>query len=140
MRVIISLDELLKLPRDPRVNGFGVRSPVRLEIPGYSRHLLIRAQESLNALRTRCGCIAGGVVTSAAFVAAIVLAFQRNASWLSVGTLRDIALGVCGAFIAGLLAKLATLLVTRWQFAYRCRLHHGRLIRSTDVHVHAMGR
>jgi len=131
---------LLKLPRDSRVNGFGIRAPVRLEIPGCSRHLLIRAQESLNALRTRCGCIAGGVVTSAVFVAAVVLALQNNAAWLSWRTLRDIALGVLAAFIAGLLAKLATLLVTRWQFAHRCRTHYRRLIRSTDVHVHAMGR
>ena len=140
MRDIISLDELLKLPRDSRVNGFGFRTPVRLEIPGFSRHLQIRAQESLNALRTRCGCIAGGVVTSMAVIAAVVLPLQWNATWLSWLTLREIALGLIAAFFAGLLAKLGTLVITRWQYAHRCRLHHSRLIRSTDVHVHAMGR
>jgi hypothetical protein len=139
VRVINSLDELLHLPRDSRVNGFGVRSPVRLEIPDAPRHALIRAQESLNALRSRCGCVAGGIATSMTLVGAVVLAVQHNA-WFSLGLLGDIALGVFAAFTAGLVAKLATLLVTRWQFASRCRAHHRHLIRGPDVHVHAMGR
>lgn len=140
VRVINSLDELLHLPRDSRVNGLGRRAPVRLEIPGQPRHALIRAQESLNALRNRCGCIAGGIVTTLATVAAVVLPLQRNAQWFSLPTLRDIALGLIVAVFAGLAAKLATLFVTRWEFALRCRIHHHRLARGSDVHLHAMGR
>jgi len=140
VRVIHSLDELPGLPRDSRVNGFGVRAAVRLEIPGLSRHLQIRAQESLNALRSRCGCIAGGVVTLGSLILGAVLVWRGHTAGFWLPTLRDALLVLVTSFVAGLLAKLAVLLLTRWQFAFRCRIHHHRLIRSSDVHVHAMGR
>lgn len=140
MRVIHSLDELLHLSRDPRVNGLGMRAPVRLEIPGLSRHALIRAQESLNALRSRCGCISGSVVTIATLITGGVFVWRGFIPGLWLPTLRDAFVVVVASFFAGLLAKLATLVFTRWQFAFRCHLHHRRLSRGPDVHVHAMGR
>ncbi len=33
MRIVHSLDELLELPREPGVNGYGAREALRLEIP-----------------------------------------------------------------------------------------------------------
>lgn len=117
-----------------------MRVPVRLEIPDLPRHALIRVQESLNALRNRCGCIAGGVVTTGALVAGVVYAWRTHVPGAWLPTLRDTLLTLIGSFIAGLLAKLAVLVFTRWQFAFRCRIHHRRFTRGLDVHVHAMGR
>jgi hypothetical protein len=134
------VDELLHLPRDSRVNGLGTRVPVRLDIPNLPRHALIRAQESLNALRNRCGCVAGGVVTLGTLVAGAALVWRGHYPGIWLPTLRDALLTLTGSFIAGLLAKLAVLLVTRWQFAFRCRNHHRWLSRGRHVHLHAMGR
>ena len=140
MRVINSLDELLRLPRDPRVNGFGLRAPVRLEIPALPRHAQIRAQESLNALRTRCGCVAGSLVTIAALIAGGVLVWRGHEAGFWLPTLRNAIQLLVAAFVAGLAAKFAALLITRWQFAFRCHIHYRRLTRGSDVHMHAMGR
>ena len=144
MRVVNSLDELLRLPRDPRVNGFGARTRVRLEIPELTRHALLRTQNSLNRLQSRCGCVAGGVVTLGMLVYGVIFAFQRNATWLSLHLLADLAMVLLVAFVSGFAAKMATLAVTRWQFTLRCRAQHGRLVQlihgGSHVHVHSMGR
>jgi hypothetical protein len=144
VRVVNSLDELLRLPRDSRVNGFGVRTRVRLEIPDFTRHALLRTQNSLNRLQSRCGCVVGGVVTFAMLVFGVIYAFQRNSSWLSLHLLGDLALVLLIAFVSGFAAKMATLAITRWQFALRCRAQHDRLVQliqgGRHVHVHSMGR
>lgn len=145
MRVINSLDELLRLPRDPRVNGFGARVPLRLEIPELTRHGLLRTQGTLNRLQSRCGCLAGALATLATLIAGITWLWRRDIDWLSWAALRGFALTFAAAFVAGLIAKFATLAITRWQFARRCRKQHRLLvdelltIRGRHVDLHAMG-
>lgn len=139
MRVITTLDDLLRLPRDRSVNGLGARARIRLDIPGFTRHAQLVAQESLNALQSRCGCVSGGIVTLVALVIGSIVITRTHTTFFA--TLRDAALWLVIAFVAGLIAKLGTLLFTQWQFTFRCRAHHRRLINEEqDVHVHAMGR
>lgn len=148
MRAVHSLEELLRLPRDGRVNGLALRTPVRLDIPGLTRHAQNSAQASLNALQSRCGCLAAGITTLAVLIAGLYLTVQRNPSLPSWHAFTDAASTLAAAFAAGLVAKLATLLFTRWQFALLCRRQHRRLTRQLlnqsngdrDVALHSMGR
>ena len=145
MRVVNSLDELLRLPRDPRVNGFGARARLQLEIPELTRHVLMRTQESLNKLQSRCGCLAAGIVTLGTLIYGVALAVQRNSAWVSLQALGDIALVLLSACVFGFIAKMGTLAITRWQFAHRCRAQHRLLvrelltIRGSHVNMHSMG-
>jgi hypothetical protein len=140
------LDELLRLPRDPRVNGFGARTRLQLEIPELTRHALFRSQVSLNRLQSRCGYFAAGVVTLGALIYGGILVFQRQHAGFSLQALRDIALVLLFAFVCGFIAKMGAMVITRWQFAQRCRAQHRLLvdelltIRAQHVNVHSMGR
>src|SRR5215213_2028957 len=121
MRVVSSLDELLQLPRDKRVNGFRVREPLQLEIPALTRHALHDAQEALNSLQERGGSLASAAVMFIALVYGVIQVFHRNAS---IGTVRawlELAAVLVISFCLGALAKTAALAFTRWQFAFRCR-------------------
>jgi nitrate reductase gamma subunit len=139
------LDELLRLPRDPRVNGFGARTRLQLEIPELTRHALMHAQESLNKLQSRCGCLAGGIATLGTLIYGVTRLAQRDPRWFSLQTLGEIALVLLFAFVAGFIAKMGTLAITRWQFAQRCRAQHSLLVRELltirggHVNVHSMG-
>lgn len=145
MRVINSLDELLRLPRDPRVNGFGVRVPLRLEIPELTRHALLRAQGALNRLQSRCGCLAGALATLATLALGVRWLWRSELDWTSWAAVRALGLLVVAAFIAGFIGKFTTLVITRWQFAHRCRRQHRLLVdelltlRGKHVDLHAMG-
>ncbi len=146
MRVINSLDELLRLPRDPRVNGFGARAALRLEIPELTRHALLRAQGTLNRLQSRCGCLAGALATLITLGVGVRWLWRSDLDWTSWAAVRALVLLVAAAFIAGFTAKFTTLAITRWQFARRCRRQHRLLVdelltlRGKHVDLHAMGR
>jgi len=111
MRVVRSLDELLTLPRDRHVNGFREREPLMLEIPELSRPMLMRAQDALNRLQERGGRLAG-----AGFMFIALLA--------GVSASGELAAVLVVSFALGFAAKWAALVITRWQFAYRCRAQH----------------
>ena len=129
-----SFDELLRLPRDPRVNGFGARLPIRLEIPNLPRHGQIRAQRPLNRLQSRCGCVAGTVALLASLAAGAVLVYGRNADGLSWRLVLEAAAALIAAFVIGFAAKMLTLAATRWQFARECRVqHHALLLLQSDA-------
>lgn len=127
MRIVCSIDELLRLPLDRRVNGLGPREPLQLEIPQLMRRDQIRAQSRLNRLQSRCGCLAGALalVASLAFGALYVHAssggaFSWRLAWQSL-------LALLGAFVIGFIAKMLTLAITRWQFARECRRQYFAL-------------
>jgi hypothetical protein len=127
MRVVSSLDELLQLPRDKRVNGFRVREPLVLEIPALTRHALRDAQEALNGLQERRGSFASSAVMFVALLYGVVQVFHRNASILSVRAWLELAVVLGISFCLGALGKAAALAFTRWQFAFRCRAQHRML-------------
>jgi len=133
MRIVSSLDQLANLPRDRTVNGFGSRTPLRLEIPAVARHSLLRAERALNRLQSRCGCMAGAIVTLIALGAGAVDLVRSGAlawSWdLPVRALLVLA----GAFLLGLMAKIFTLAATRWQFARACHFHTRMLAQDTGA-------
>lgn len=135
MRIVNSLDELLRLPRDPRVNGLGARTRVQLEIPGLTRHALLHAQGSLNTLQARCGCFAGGLVTLGALIYGCSYVVRHQATLFSFGALRGLGITLLAAFFAGFIAKFLTLAITRWQFAWRCRAQHRALLRELHTHL-----
>jgi uncharacterized integral membrane protein len=129
MRVVNSLDELLRLPRDRRVNGFGAREPLQLEIPTLARAALIRAQGALNDLQERCGCLAGAAAMFVVLVFGVIEVFQRNVSLLAWRAISELGIVLVAAFVLGFVGKMAALAITRWQFAHRCRLEHRTLSR-----------
>ena len=127
MRIVTSLDELLSLPRDGRVNGFAERQPVRLAIAGLPLHRLLGAQAGLDRLQKRCGCLSGGVAMLACLASGGAgLAIEAPGPGGAALWLRLLGL-VAAAFVAGLAAKLLTLALTRWQFARLCRRQHRQL-------------
>ena len=133
MRIVSSLDQLVALPRDRSVNGYGARTPLRLEIPAVTRHSLLRAERALNRLQSRCGCMAGAIVTLIALGAgAIDLVRSVALAWSWDLPIRAL-LVLAGAFLLGLAAKLLTLAATRWQFARACRVHARALARGTGT-------
>ena len=87
MRIVHSLEELLDLPREPAVNGYGTREALRLEIPSLASDASTRAQESLNRLQDRCGSLAAAGVMFVMLVAGVFNVFQRNVTILSLGAL-----------------------------------------------------
>ena len=130
MRIVHSLDELLELPREPGVNGYGTREALRLEIPSLASDASTRAQESLNRLQDRCGSLAAAGVMLVMLVAGVFNVFQRNATFLSLSALAELAAVVVISFCFGALAKMMALSFTRWQFARRCREQYEVLSRQ----------
>jgi len=129
MRIVHSLDELLELPREPGVNGFRAREPLRLEIPRIAADVSSSAQESLNRLQARCGSLAASGVMFLALVAGVFKVFHRNPTLLSWQALAELAAVLVISFCLGALAKMVALAFTRWQFARRCKEHYEQLSR-----------
>jgi len=129
MRIVHSLDELLDLPREPAVNGYGAREALRLEIPRLASDATSRAQESLNRLQERGGSAAAAGVMFVMLVAGVFSVFQRNTTMFNLGALTELAVVVVISFCFGALAKMVALSVTRWQFARRCREQYEVLSR-----------
>ena len=145
MRIICSIEELLQLPRDRRVNGMGPREPIQLEIPGLARRDQIRVQQRLNRLQSRCGCATGAVMLLASVVVGGLRVYGRYGAAPSWSLLWESLAVLVAAFVIGFVSKMGVLAVTRWQFAYECRVQSRALGNATrgdasDVHVHAMGR
>ena len=128
MRVVNTLDELLALPRDSRVNGFRKRTPIRLEIPAVTRPVLIRAQYSLNELQERCGSLGAAGFMFVTLLYGVLQVFHRNASLLTLRAALELGIVLAISFAAGALGKYLCLAVTRWQFAHRCRAQHRALL------------
>ncbi|HLA70531.1 MAG TPA: hypothetical protein VK624_03405 [Steroidobacteraceae bacterium] len=124
MRVVRSLDELLTLPRDRHVNGFREREPLMLEIPELSRPMLMRAQDALNRLQERGGRLAGAGFMFIALLAGVSKVLHDNGALLSWRAFGELAAVLVVSFALGFAAKWAALVITRWQFAYRCRAQH----------------
>lgn len=128
MRIVSTLDELLALPSDRRVNGYRQRIPVRLEIPALTKPVLVRAQFALNELQERRGSAGAAAVMFVTLLFGVVQVFHRNASLLNVRACIELAIVLGASFAAGAAGKYLTLAFTRWQFALRCRAQHRRLI------------
>jgi hypothetical protein len=137
MRIVHSLDELLELPREPAVNGYGAREALRLEIPKLASDATSRAQESLNRLQERCGSLAAAGVMLVILVGGVFNLFQRNATIFSFRALAELAVVAVISFCFGALAKMIALSITRWQFARRCREQYhvlSRLLERSAAH------
>jgi len=132
MRIVHSLDELLELPREPAVNGYGAREALRLEIPRLTSDVSSRAQDSLNSLQERCGSMAAAGVMLVMLIGGVFNLFQRNTTIFTLRALSELAVVVVIAFCFGALAKMIALSVTRWQFARRCREQHDLLSRLLE--------
>jgi hypothetical protein len=127
MRIVHSLDELLILPRDQRVNGLRARSEVRLEIPDIERPELVRAQDALNELQERGGALAGAVVMLLLLIAGVVEVMQRHSSLITWRAGAELLAVLALSFAAGLAGRLVSCAFTRWQFTKRCREQHRAL-------------
>jgi hypothetical protein len=127
MRVVNSLEDLLQLPRDSRVNGFRARELLQLEIPALTRHALIGAQDALNSLQERGGALAAAGVMLLTMTFGVINVFYRNASMFSWRAIGELVIVLAVSFGIGAFARLAALAFTRWQFAYRCRAQHRML-------------
>ena len=127
MRIVHSLDELLILPSDQRVNGFRARTEVQLEIPDITKSSLIRAQGALNQLQERGGSLAGAVCTLLTLVYGVVLVIQRHDSLLSMRAGGELFAAVGLSLAIGFAARFASCVHTRWQFKRRCRELHQAL-------------
>jgi hypothetical protein len=130
LRIVNSLDDLLRLPRDRYVNGFGARMAVQLEIPTLARHALIRAQRPLNRLQSRCGCVAGAIAMLASLAIGSAQVYISNAGTLSWHAVTQFSAVLLAAFVFGFAAKMITLIATRWQFAHECRVQYRALTRQ----------
>lgn len=127
MRIVHSLDELLILPSDRRVNGFRARAEVRLEIPDIEYPVLARAQDALNELQERGGAMAGAIVMLILLIGGVIEVMQRHASLLSLRAGAEIIAVLALAFALGFVGRLASCAFTRWQFAKVCREQHRAL-------------
>lgn len=127
MRTVHSLDELLILPRDQRVNGFSARSEVRLDIPEITRRAQVHAQDALNELQEKGGSLAGAVCMLLTLVYGVVLVIQRHDSLLSMRAAAELFAALGLSFAIGLGARFASCVHTRWQFKRRCRELHRAL-------------
>lgn len=127
MRIVHSLDELLILPRDQRVNGLRARTEVRLEIPDFERPVLVRAQDALNELQERGGALGGAIVMLLLLIAGVIEVMQRHSSLLTLRAGAELLAVLALAFAAGFVGRLASCAFTRWQFAKRCREQHRAL-------------
>ena len=86
-RIVRSLEELALLPRERAVNGLVRRSALELAIPGLPIHAQLYAQQRLNALQRRCGCVAGSIATIAGLFAGGLRIAGRDAPAWSLATL-----------------------------------------------------
>lgn len=127
MRVVHSLDELLVLPSDRRVNGFRVRAAVRLDIPDITRPALARAQDALNELQERGGSLSGAICTLATLVYGVVLVMQRHESLWSVRAAGELLAAIGLSFAFGLAARFVSGVHRRWRFGRRCAQVHRLL-------------
>ena len=127
MRVVNTLDELLELPRDARVNGFRARELLKLEIPALTRHALSGAQDALNRLQERGGSLAGAATMLVAMVLGVLKVFYRNPSIFSWRALAELVAVLALSFALGGIAKLVALTFNRWLFAHRCRAQYHML-------------
>ena len=127
MRVVSSLDDLLQLPRDSRVNGFRARELLQLEIPALTRHALTGAQDALNSLQERGGALAAAVAMLMVMTAGVVDVFYRNSMQFTLRAIVELVAVIAISFGVGAFSKLVALAFTRWQFAYRCRAQHRML-------------
>ena len=137
MRIVHSLDELLELPREPAVNGYGAREALRLEIPRIATDATSRAQDSLNRLQERCGSMAAAGVMLVMLIGGVFSLFQRNPTLFTWRALAELAVIAVISFCFGALAKMVAQSVTRWQFARRCREQHdvlSRLLERSTAH------
>ena len=137
MRIVHSLDELLELPREPRVNGYRAREPLRLEIPRLASDASTRAQDSLNSLQERCGSLAAAGVMFLTLLAGVFKVFHENPKILSLSALAGFAAVLVISFAFGALAKIIALAFTRWQFARRCREQYevlSQLLQRSAAH------
>jgi hypothetical protein len=135
MYVVHSLDELLILPRDPRVNGFRARAELRLDIPALAQPAQVRAQDSLNELQERGGSLAGAVCMALTLVYGVLLVMQRHDSLWSARAAGELSAAVGLSFAIGLAARFASCLHTRWEFRRRCRELHRALTREISAQV-----
>ncbi len=124
MRVVSTLDQLLELPADKVVNGFRVRTPVKLEIPDLCARVQTGAQEALNGLQARGGSLAGAVFMFLTLLYGVTQVFHRTTTLMSWEALFGLAAVLVVSFGVGFVAKYAALLVTRWQFARLCRAYY----------------
>jgi hypothetical protein len=126
LKIIASLDDLLALPADRRVNGFAMRTRVQLELAGMPRSPQIHAQQRLNRLQMRCGCLAGAVslLLTLALGAPYMYLNSAGIGWRVVPFAAGL---VVAALFIGFAAKILTLAATRWQFARECRVQHQAL-------------
>jgi hypothetical protein len=132
MRVVNTLDELLALPKDRRVNGFRKRPPIRLEIPAVTKPVLVRAQTALNELQERCGSRGAAGFMFVTLLYGVIQVFQRNASLLTLRAALELGTVLAISFAAGALGKYFCLAVTRWQFAHRCRVQYRALLEQRE--------
>ena len=129
MRIVHSLEELLDLPHDARVNGFRRREPLQLEIPTFTHHALTDAQDALNSLQERGGSLAAAGVMFLALIIGVITVFLRNPSMFTVRALLEFTAVLAISFCLGAIGKMAALAFTRWQFARRCREQYDELSR-----------
>lgn len=119
--VVTSLADLRRLPGDARVNGLLRRSQLVVRVPGLPVSDRLRLEGTLNRYQARCGCTAGAACLLAVLVAGLAWLVRSSGTLASLGFVRDAGVLVALAFVTGLLAKLVTLQVTRWQFSAACR-------------------
>ncbi len=128
MRIVHSLEELLDLPHDDRVNGYRRRESLQLEIPTLTHHALTDAQDALNSLQERGGSLAAAGIMFLALVAGVAKVLHRN-SIFSTRALLELAAVLVISFCLGAVGKMLALAFTRWQFERRCREQYEELSR-----------
>ena len=129
MRIVHSLEELLDLPRDEQVNGFGRREALQLEIPTLTHHALTDAQDALNSLQERGGSLVAAGIMFLALISGVTSVFLRNSSMFTGRALLELAAVLAISFGLGALGRMIALAFTRWQFARRCREQYDELSR-----------
>jgi len=129
MRIVHSLEELLELPRDEHVNGFGRRESLQLEIPPLNDHALTDAQDALNSLQERGGSLVAAGIMFLALIVGVTNVFLRNPSLFAGRALLELAVVLVISFSLGAFGKMIALAFTRWQFARRCREQYDELSR-----------
>lgn len=126
--IIHSLDQLLELPRNGSVNGLNSRSRVRVLVKDLPAPERLRAERALNRLQSRCGCVAAGLAMLAVTTLGIARWYPAHGMLSGEGARLLGKVFILGIG-AGMIAKLATLLVTRVQFDRECRIQHDALSR-----------
>lgn len=129
MRIVHSLEELLDLPGDEHVNGFGRREALQLEIPTLTHHALTDAQDALNSLQQRGGSLVAAGIMFLALISGVTSVFLRNSSMVTGRALLELAAVLVISFGLGALGKMIALAFTRWQFGRRCREQYDELSR-----------